>query len=114
MRVHAFHKVLAISHLSIALVGGHGLARGVDGKLEDWEREDLIKNLSNTLAPVRKEIADKMIDMFAQCDPDYGKRVAEGIEKARSMMPDKGPIGSTKSHQAVKQAEEVSREGKPY
>ena len=83
-------------------------------KLEDWEREDLIKNLSNTLAPVRKEIADKMIDMFAQCDPDYGKRVAEGIEKARSMMPDKGPIGSTKSHQAVKQAEEVSREGKPY
>ena len=81
---------------------------------EEWEREELIKNLSNTLAPARKEIQDKMIELFRQCDPDYGKRVAEGIKKAAAMMPDKGPIGTTKSHQAVKQAEEVSKEAKPY
>lgn len=83
-------------------------------KLEEWEREDLIKNLGNTLAPARKEIQDKMVEMLTQCDADYGKRVAESIRKAAAMMPDKGPIGSTESHKAVKKAEEVSREGKPY
>jgi len=83
-------------------------------KLEEWEREDLIKNLGNTLAPARKEIQDKMVEMLTQCDADYGKRVAESIRKAAVMMPDKGPIGSTESHKAVKKAGEISREGKPY
>ena len=55
-----------------------------------------------------------MVEMLTQCDADYGKRVAESIRKAAAMMPDKGPIGSTESHKAVKKAEEVSREGKPY
>lgn len=83
-------------------------------KLEEWEREDLIKNLGNTLAPARKEIQDKMVEMLTKCDADYGKRVADSIKKAASMMSDKGPIGSTESHKAVKKAEEVSKEGKPY
>ena len=83
-------------------------------KLEEWEREDLIKNLGNTLASARKEIQDKMVEMLTQCDADYGKRVAESIRKSAAMMPDKGPVGSTESHKAVKKAEEVSKEGKPY
>lgn len=81
---------------------------------EEWEREDLILNLSNTLAPARKEIQDKMVALLTQCDPDYGRRVEEGIKKAASMMAEKGPIGSTQSHKAVEQAQEVSKEGKPY
>lgn len=81
---------------------------------EDWEREELIKNLGNTLAPARKQIQDKMVELLTQCDAEYGKKVAEAIKKSASMMVDKGPIGSTQSHQAVKQAEETSREAKPY
>src|SRR5690606_33957948 len=49
---------------------------------EEWEREELITNLVNTLAPVRKDIQDKMIDLFTQCDQDYGKRVADGDRKS--------------------------------
>jgi len=80
---------------------------------EDWERDDLINNLVNTLAPVKKHIQDKMIEMFTQCDEEYGRRVAEGLEKMTSHV-DKGPIGSTKSGEAVEQAETESRESKPY
>jgi catalase len=82
--------------------------------LEEWEREDLINNLVNTLAPVKKHIQNKMVEHFKECDPDYGRRVEEGLKKADTMKIDKGPIGSTESHQAVKQAEEVSRESKEY
>ncbi|WP_084523925.1 catalase [Adhaeribacter aquaticus] len=81
---------------------------------EDWERDDLINNLVNTLAPVQKHIQEKMVELFTQCDEDYGRRVAEGLQKAASMNIDKGPIGSTQSHQAVEQAQNVSTESKPY
>jgi catalase len=81
---------------------------------EEWEREDLINNLVNTLAPAKKHIQDKMVEMFKQCDADYGRRVEEGLRKAATKNIDKGPIGSTQSHQAVKQAEEISQEGKEY
>ena len=80
---------------------------------EEWEREDLINNLVNTLAPAKKHIQDKMVELFKQCDADYGRRVEEGLKKANKEI-DKGPIGSTQSRQAVKQAQEVSKEGKEY
>ncbi|MDB5120517.1 MAG: catalase [Sphingobacteriales bacterium] len=81
---------------------------------EDWERDDLINNLVNTLAPVEQIVKDKMIDLFTQCDPDYGKRVAEGLKKVEGMNIQSGSIGSTHSEDAVHEAEEVSREAKPY
>jgi catalase len=80
---------------------------------EDWERDDLITNLVNTLAPVEKHIQEKMIELFTQCDQEYGRRVKEGLQNAaKNISP--GPIGSTKSGEAVEQAEAVSKESKPY
>jgi catalase len=81
---------------------------------EEWERDDLITNLVNTLAPCRRQIQDKMVELFTQCDHDYGRRVKEGLAKAVKQENQKGPIGSTKSHEAVKEAEEVSRESQAY
>lgn len=80
---------------------------------EDWERDDLITNLVNTLAPVEKHIQEKMIDLFSQCDAEYGRRVKEGLAQASKNI-SAGPIGSTKSSEAVDQAEQVSKEAKPY
>ena len=80
---------------------------------EDWERNDLIKNLVNTIGQAEKHIQDKMVELFTQCDPEYGQRVADGLKKLNGQT-DKGPIGSTQSGEAVKQAEEVSKESKPY
>jgi catalase len=81
---------------------------------EDWERNDLIENLVNTLAPAQKHIQDKMVQLFTQCDADYGRRVAEGLQKAASQHMEKGPIGSKSSETAVRQAEEQAHEAKPY
>jgi catalase len=80
---------------------------------EEWERNDLITNIVNTLAPARKDIQDKMVDMFTQCDADYGRRVAEGLANAAKDIA-KGPIGSTKTAEAVEQAEKESKESKAY
>lgn len=84
---------------------------------EDWEREDLISNLVGALAPAAKVIQDKMIDLFTKCDPDYGRRVAEGIMKAKETMKQNG-TGTTgaaaRNKEGIQQAEEMSTEAKPY
>jgi catalase len=81
---------------------------------EEWEREDLITNLVNTLAPAKKHIQDKMVELFTQCDAEYGRRVAEGLKNTTQDDQAKGPIGSTHSGEAVTHAEEVATEAKPY
>jgi catalase len=81
---------------------------------EEWEREELISNLVNTLSPVRKDIQDKMIELFTQCDEDYGRRVAEGLKMAGKMKSDMERKGSTQEQKAVQQAGDVAKEAKPY
>jgi catalase len=81
---------------------------------EDWERDELINNLVNTLATCDKRIQDKMIEHFTLADADYGRRVAEGLSKTAKAKGDKGPIGATSPEDGVKQAQEVSHEAKPY
>jgi len=94
----------------------YGQAGETYRRFTDFEREELIKNLVNTLHPCRKEIQDTMIEHFKKCDPDYGRRVEEGLRSKREMKNDSsiGPIGSTDSERAVKQAQEASNPSDPY
>jgi catalase len=45
---------------------------------EDWEREDLIANISGDLKACPKELGLRMVWHFWHCDEDYGRRIAEG------------------------------------
>ncbi len=80
---------------------------------EPWERDELIGNLVNALKPAAKHIQEKMIELCTQCDPEYGKRLADGIRNAGPEIT-KGPIGTAHSGAAVKEAATVSGEAKPY
>lgn len=46
---------------------------------EDWERDELILNLVDTLKPAKAHIQQRMVWLFSQCDAGYGRRVAEGL-----------------------------------
>jgi catalase len=45
----------------------------------DAERDELIANLVGALGQCNPDIAERMVDHFTQADPDYGRRVAEGL-----------------------------------
>ena len=64
----------------------YGQAGHTYRSLEDWERDELIKNLSDALAICDKKIQDAMIEHFTQADEEYGRRVKEGIEMKMSKM----------------------------
>ena len=48
-------------------------------KFEDWERDELISNLVGALNGCTREIQERMLWHFSQCDPEYGRRVATGL-----------------------------------
>ena len=41
--------------------------------------EDLVANMIGLLGRCERQIQDRMVSLFAQCDPDYGSRVADGL-----------------------------------
>ena len=47
--------------------------------IEQWERNDLLPNLVTALKDCRRDIQERMVDHFIQCDAEYGRRVAEGL-----------------------------------
>lgn len=47
--------------------------------MPQWERDDLVKNMINLLGQCDKQIQEKMVWHFSQCDDAYGRRVAEGL-----------------------------------
>ncbi|HZH89690.1 MAG TPA: catalase [Pyrinomonadaceae bacterium] len=61
--------------------------------MEEWERDELVGNLSAALKQCNPDIQERMIELLTKCDEDYGRRVAEGIA-AR-------PVASSQDTQAT-------------
>ena len=47
--------------------------------MPDAEREDLVGNMIALLGQCERQIQDRMVTLFAQCDADYAARVADGL-----------------------------------
>lgn len=84
--------------------------------MEDWEREELIANLTDALASCDMRIREKMLHYFMQCDADYGNRIKAGLEKAGNEKRSKlgGPMGATNPGEAVRKAEQEGHPAEPY
>lgn len=81
---------------------------------EDWERDDLILNMVNTLASANVKIQEKMIEHCTACDQDWGARLKAGLEKIKNEMTSQGPSGTKDSGKAVQDAEEKGHDAQPY
>lgn len=99
---------------SIDRPNNYGQAGQTYRDFEDWERNDLILNMTNTLASAAKIIQDKMIEHCTQCDADWGRRLQEGLEKVRSEQVSEGPSGTKDSGAAVDEAAQKGHDAKPY
>ncbi len=60
----------------------YGQAGETYRSFEDWERDELINNLSNALAVCDESIQSAMIEHFTQADKDYGRRVKEALKRS--------------------------------
>ncbi|HUE76149.1 MAG TPA: catalase [Chloroflexota bacterium] len=47
--------------------------------IEQWEQDDLVKNLTDNLMQCEHHIKERMVWHLSQCDQGFGKRVATGL-----------------------------------
>ncbi len=52
--------------------------------IEQWERDDLVFNMSDMLSQCNEDIQNRMLGLLRQCDEEYGQRVADGIKKMQA------------------------------
>lgn len=80
---------------------------------EDWERDELISNMTGALADAEKVIQDKMIELCTNCDADWGRRLAEGLRHAASQHSGT-QANEAQALEAVTEAEEMAHDARPY
>ncbi|MDB5236547.1 MAG: catalase [Hymenobacter sp.] len=83
---------------------------------QDWERDDLINNMVGALASANRTVSDKMVELCTNCDADWGRRLAEGLQAARSGQTPEGgnQYNEAKGSEAVAEAEAMAHDAKPY
>jgi catalase len=47
--------------------------------MPDHEREDLVLNLIDLVGQCERLVQERIVEQFARCDEDFGRRVAEGV-----------------------------------
>ena len=80
-------------------------------KFEKWEQDDLILNLTTDLAKCAPVIQETMIRYAEAADEEYGRRLRESLKNAKSTHA--GPLGNSKSDEAVQEAADNSKETGP-
>ncbi|MCP8970019.1 catalase [Ectobacillus ponti] len=78
---------------------------------DDVERDELISNLVGALSVCRPAIQDKMIEYFTSADPDYGRRVREGLNQAPQAQ---SHTSTAAADQAVQDAKNMGHETDGY
>jgi catalase len=96
---------------TIERTNNFGQAGDTYRKFEEWEREELISNLVGVLSICAPQIQDKMLEYFTQADADYGRRVAEGLAKAKA---ESGHMGSKSAQEGAELAASGGRRTDGY
>ncbi|HEV2072895.1 MAG TPA: catalase [Thermomicrobiales bacterium] len=77
---------------SIDRTNNYGQAGERYRTIEQWERDDLVLNISTGLSQCAPILQEKMIEHFTRCDKELGQRVAEGIRSMSESQSEKAPM----------------------
>lgn len=95
----------------ISRTNDFGQAGDTYRKFEDWERDELIHNLVDALKICAPVIQTNMIEHFTKADPDYGRRVAEGLAQAKA---DHKHLGTSENRDGAEIAEQSGKQTDGY
>lgn len=83
-------------------------------RFQDWEKDELISNLVGDLSQCDPRIQDKMITLAEEADEAYGRRLREGLAKAKKDGSSYNPLGYSDAEKAPQQAVEKGKDAEPY
>lgn len=80
---------------------------------EQWERDELIENLVDALSSCTKVIQDLMVHNCTEADPEYGKRLADGLKQAGMRETDKH-VGTHPANEGMELSAELGHSTDGY
>ncbi len=83
-------------------------------KFSPEEQDELVRNLVDVLKICKPDISERMIGYFSQADPEYGRRVAEGLAQALATQGPTGHIGSAALQEGAVRAEQSGQQSDGY
>ncbi|MBF4993152.1 catalase [Arthrobacter gandavensis] len=60
--------------------------------MEQWEKEDLVRNFVDNIAQAARPVQERMLWHFYMCDDELGSRVGEGLGIGLAEIKDLGPL----------------------
>ncbi|MER1997431.1 MAG: catalase [Arthrobacter sp.] len=60
--------------------------------MEQWEKDDLVKNFVDNISQAARPVQERMLWHFYMCDDELGARVGEGLGIALAEIKDLGPL----------------------
>nr|WP_084544070.1 catalase [Paenisporosarcina indica] len=99
---------------SIDRTNNYGQTGQTYREFEEWEKAELISNLVDAIRICQPHIQEKMIEHFTMADSDYGKRLSDGLAKARKEMKDKDHTGTYEADKINDKAKSLGKEADPY
>lgn len=79
-------------------------------RFSDFERDELISNLVANLSVCPEQIQNTMIEYFTAADPEYGRRVQEGL----AFQTAAGASPMMRAHEAVRMANQMGHKTSGY
>ena len=68
-----------LTRSKISRANDYGQAGDRYRTMPDWEREDLVLNLTGLLGQCERQVQERIVEQFTLCDAEFGRRIAEGI-----------------------------------
>jgi catalase len=79
---------------------------------EQWEKDDLVKNLVDALSQCRREIQERMVWHFFMCEDELGQRVGDGVGISADDVRGLPPLQSqTLSEEELRRAANLGKNG---
>ena len=82
-------------------------------EFEEWEKDDLILNLTTDLATCNSVIRDKIVQYAFEADEEYGNRLQESLSRTVANH-EAGALGNADEAKAVREAERKGHDADPY
>jgi catalase len=80
--------------------------------MEQWEKDDLVKNLVDNIGEAVREVQERMVWHFFMCDDELGQRVGEGLGITADDVRGLEPLQTqTLSDEELKRAANLGKNG---
>lgn len=110
---HEPHYNASLKRESIDRENNYGQTGDTYRSFEEWEKDELISNLTDALSICQPHIQNQMIEHFSKADEEYGRRLKESLDQTKKATKNEH-TSTLEADKAVSESQHKGKEADPY